>query len=162
MKIIGGFTRLLVAPIAAFTVFCAAQPATAPLTGKPQPTLPTINLKLGGVVIRAEVANTDTTRQTGMMFRTRMGKNEGMLFVFESPGYYAMWMRNTLIPLSVAYLDAQGVIVSIHEMSAQTENAHQAAGPVIYALEMNANWFTQHKIAAGDRLTGLNKAPKAK
>ena len=96
------------------------------------------------------------------MFRTQMGKNEGMLFVFPQVAYHAMWMRNTLIPLSVAYLDDSGKIVSIHEMEPQTEISHQAEGPVRYALEMNAGWFRGNKIKAGDNIKGLDKAPKGK
>jgi hypothetical protein len=157
------FSRILVPAVTAFALLAAAQPGTTPSPlGKPQPTLPTITLKVGNQNVRAEIANTEPTRQTGMMFRTKMGKNEGMLFVFEAPSYHAMWMRNTLIPLSVAYMDANGVIVSIHEMEPLTENPHQAAGPVIYALEMNKKWFKNNKVKTGDRIIGLEKASKAK
>jgi uncharacterized protein len=130
--------------------------------GKPQTGLPVITLKAGNQSIRAEVAATESSRQTGMMWRTKMGKNEGMLFIFTQPGYYAMWMRNTLIDLSVAYMDDKGKIVSIHEMKALDETSHQAAGPVIYALEMNAQWFTKNNIKVGDVIQGLEKAPKVK
>lgn len=139
----------------------AASQTQASPQGKPQTGLPVITLKVGKLSIRAEVAATEQTRQTGMMFRTNMGKNDGMLFVFTQPSYYAMWMRNTLIDLSVAYMDAGGKIVSIHEMKALDETAHQAAGPVIYALEMNAHWFTKNNVKVGDTLIGLEKAPKA-
>jgi uncharacterized protein len=139
----------------------ASTPAAKIEPGKPQTGLPVITLRVGGKAIRAEVAATNDTRQHGMMHRTSMGKNDGMLFVFESAGYYAMWMRNTLINLSVAYMDAKGKIVSIHEMKAHDETPHQAAGPVIYALEMNANWFTNNGVKVGDVMKGLEKAPKA-
>ena len=83
-----------------------------------------------------------------------------MLFVFPDIGYHAMWMRNTLIPLSVAYLNERGVILSIHEMQALSEVAHQSAGPARYALEMNAGWFAANKVSVGETIKGLDKAPK--
>ncbi len=132
------------------------------IDGKPQTGLPKITLKAGGQTIKADVAATEESRQHGLMFRKSMGKNEGMLFVFTQPGYYAMWMRNTPINLSVAYLDDQGKIFSIHEMEAFNETSHQSAGPARYALEMNAKWFAQNKVKAGDVIAGLEKAPKAK
>ena len=128
--------------------------------GKPQTGLPTVSLKVGSQNVRAEVANTEATRQVGMMFRQKMGRQDGMLFVFPEVAYHAMWMRNTLIPLSVAYMNERGVIVSIHEMQALSEAVHQAAGPVRYALEMNAGWFGSNKINVGDTIKGLDKAPK--
>ena len=129
---------------------------------KPQTGLPKLTLSAGGQTITADVAATDETRQKGLMFRAQMGKNEGMLFVFPQLGYHAMWMRNTPLNLSVAYLDEQGKIISIHEMQAFNETSHQAAGPARYALEMNAMWFSQHKLKAGDVVKGLDKAPKPK
>lgn len=129
-------------------------------TGKPQTGLPKITLKAGGQSIQADVAATEESRQHGLMFRTKMAKNEGMLFVFTQLGYHAMWMRNTPINLAVAYMDDQGKILSIHEMEAFNETSHQAAGPARYALEMNAMWFAQHKVKVGDRIGGLEKAPK--
>jgi uncharacterized protein len=124
--------------------------------------LPTLGLSVNGHTLRAELAIDDATRQQGLMFRRQMGKNDGMLFVFPQVAYHAMWMRNTLIPLSVAYMDDSGRIVSIHEMQAETETTHQAAGPVRYALEMNAHWFSNHKIKPGDIVKGLERAPRAK
>jgi uncharacterized membrane protein (UPF0127 family) len=123
---------------------------------------PTITLRINGHPVKAELAIDDATRQKGLMFRTQMGKDDGMLFVFGEVAYHAMWMRNTLIPLSVAYMDDGGKIVSIHEMEPQTEISHQAEGPVRYALEMNAHWFSEHKIKPGDLIKGLDKAPKPK
>jgi uncharacterized protein len=128
--------------------------------GKPQTGLPAITLKVGSQNVHAVVANTEATRQVGLMFRQKMAKQEGMLFVFPEIGYHAMWMRNTLIPLSVAYMDERGVILSIHEMQALSDAAHQAAGPARYALEMNALWFSTNKVKVGDTINGLDKAPK--
>ena len=143
--------------LASFSTF-ADTPALP--EGKPQTGLPTINLKVGSQHVRADVAHTEATRQVGLMFREKMGKQDGMLFVFPEIAYHAMWMRNTLIPLSVAYMNERGVIVSIHEMQALSEAVHQAAGPVRYALEMNAGWFGSNKVNVGDTIKGLEKAPK--
>ncbi len=128
---------------------------------KPQTGLPKITLYAGGQTIHADVAATEATRQVGLMFRKQMGKNDGMMFVFPQLAYHAMWMKNTLIPLSVAYMDDNGKILSIHEMEPQTEIPHQAAGPARFALEMNAAWFSTHKVNVGDTIKGLNKAPKS-
>lgn len=130
--------------------------------GSPQTGLPKISLKAGGQTIKADLAATDEARQKGLMFRTKMGTNEGMLFVFPQIGYHAMWMRNTLINLSVAYIDEAGKILSIHEMVSLDETPHQSAGPARYALEMNALWFSKHKVKVGDTIRGLEKAPKPK
>lgn len=135
---------------------------SAPPDGKPQTGLPTITLKAGVQNVRADIANTEATRQLGLMFRKKMGVLEGMLFVFPEIGYHAMWMRNTLIPLSVAYMDERGTILSIHEMQPLSEVAHQSAGPARYALEMNAGWFGANRINVGDTIKGLDKAPKPK
>ena len=123
-------------------------------------TLPTIMLKVGGQIVKAEVAATDETRQKGLMFREKMVANSGMLFVFADIAYHAMWMRNTPLPLAVAFMDQSGKIVSIHEMQPHTEISHMAAGPVRYALEMNGGWFERNQVKAGDVIHGLAKAPK--
>ena len=143
--------------LASFSTF-ADTPALR--QGKPQTGLPTVSLNVGSHSVRADVANTEATRQIGLMFRPKMAKQDGMLFVFPEVAYHAMWMRNTLIPLSVAYMNERGVIVSIHEMQALSEAVHQAAGPVRYALEMNAGWFGSNKVNVGDTIKGLEKAPK--
>lgn len=124
--------------------------------------LPTIALKVGNQTIRAEIAATDETRQKGLMFREKMAPNTGMLFVFPDIAYHAMWMRNTPLPLAVAFMDDAGKIVSIHEMLPFTETTHQAAGPARYALEMNSEWFKRNQVKAGDTIKGLDRAPKPK
>jgi uncharacterized protein len=154
------------ASILLFPVFAkeAEIKAIAPLVAanapQPQKGLPMLTLKAGKQTIKAQVAATDETRQTGLMHRSSMPPNEGMVFVFPQLGYHAMWMRNTLIPLSVAYLDDSGKIVSIHEMEALNETSHQAKGPARFALEMNAKWFSKHDVKVGDVIGGLDKAPK--
>lgn len=153
---------LLLAAFAMSAVVLSASAQVRLDDGKPQTGLPRITLSAGKQTIQADVAATEETRQKGLMYRKSMGKNEGMLFVFTQPGYYAMWMRNTPINLSVAYLDATGKIISIHEMEAFSEVPHQALGPVIYALEMNAKWFATNGVKVGDVIKGLEKAPKAR
>jgi uncharacterized protein len=124
--------------------------------------MPTVELTAGIHLIRAEVANTAETRARGLMFRKYLGPNEGMLFVFPEPEAVCMWMKNTLIPLSVAFLDAKGGIVSISEMQPQTETSHCAAAPAKFALEMSGGWFAAKGIRAGAVLPGVAKAPAAR
>lgn len=150
--------QMRLAVFALTALFSVAVPPA--LAKEPITTLPTITLKVGGQTVHAEVAATDETRQKGLMFREKMAKNEGMLFVFSDIAYQAMWMRNTPLPLAVAFMDQSGKIVSIHEMQPHTETSHQAAGPARYALEMNSQWFTKNKIKAGETIKGLDKAPK--
>ena len=123
------------AAVASFMSAVAFAEILAPPAGKPQTGLPAITLKVGSHSVHADVANTEATRELGLMYRQKMEKQDGMLFVFPEIGYHAMWMRNTLIPLSVAYMDERGVIVSIHEMQALSEDVHQSAGPARYALD---------------------------
>jgi uncharacterized membrane protein (UPF0127 family) len=120
--------------------------------------LPTIELSAGIHLVHAEVANTFETRATGLMFREALGPNEGMLFVFPEPGIECMWMKNTLIPLSVAFIDVDGRIVSISEMKPQTTTSHCAAKPAKYALEMTHGWFLTKGIKPGAQIRGLDKA----
>jgi uncharacterized membrane protein (UPF0127 family) len=130
--------------------------AAAPLRAQ-QPPLPTVELGAGMHLIRAEVAASDATRSMGLMHRTALAPNGGMLFVFDAPAPYCMWMKNTPLPLSVAFIDAAGAIVNIEDMQPHTERSHCAAAPVTYALEMRQGWFAQRGIRAGERLRGLEK-----
>lgn len=127
---------------------------------EPQKGLPTMTISVGGQTVRVDVAMTDATREKGLMFREKMGKNEGMLFVFSYLGYHAMWMRNTPLPLSVAFMDDAGKILSIHDMEPFSDAFHQSAGPARFALEMNKGWFAAHRLKPGDSIKGLEKAPK--
>lgn len=142
-----------------FSIFSLTHAQKAP-EEKPQTGLPKITLYASGQTIHADIAATEDTRQKGLMFRKQMGKNEGMLFVFPQLGYHAMWMKNCFINIAVAYMDEDGKILSIHEMKAFDETSHQAAGPARFALEMNAAWFSTHKINVGDTIKGLAKAPR--
>ena len=114
-----------------------------------------VQLKVGSHPLKVEVAATEAEREQGLMFRKQLGRDDGMLFIFDDPGYYAMWMKNTLIPLSVAFIDGNGVILNILDMEAQTLDSHGAAGPALYAIETNVGWFAAHKVKAGDKVTGL-------
>lgn len=119
--------------------------------------LPVKQLTAGIYLIQAEVADTDATRQRGLMMRNQMANNEGMIFDFGEPAAVCMWMKNTLIPLSVAFIDANGQIVNIEDMQPQTLESHCAKKAVRYALEMNRGWFKQKNIQAGFKIGGLDK-----
>jgi hypothetical protein len=119
--------------------------------------LKTTQLRMGPHTLKVEVAATDPQREKGLMMRPKLGQNDGMLFIFDEPAYHAMWMKNTLIPLSVAFVDAQGVILNILDMEPQTLDTHAAAGPAVYAIETNKGWFAAKKIKAGDKVAGLPK-----
>ena len=121
--------------------------------------LPTLKLSAGIHLITAEVANSFDTRGRGLMFRKSLGPNQGMLFVFGEVSTHCMWMKNTFVPLSVAFMDEQGTIVSIHDMQPQTEDSHCAARPARFALEMNQGWFAQKGVKPGARIGGIDKAP---
>ena len=142
--------RFLAALALAFA--CTSSAAEAPMR--------TTTVKVGTHPLKVEVAATDPEREKGLMFRRQMGRNEGMLFVFDEPAYHAMWMKNTLIPLSVAFLDREGVILNILDMEPQTLESHQAAGPAVYAIETNKGWYAEHQVKAGDRVAGLPKPPR--
>ena len=116
-----------------------------------------LHLKVGSHPLKFEVAQTEAQRSQGLMFRKKLVRDEGMLFIFDDPGYYAMWMKNTLLPLSVAFVDANGVILNVADMEPQTLDSHPAQGPAVYAIETNKGWFAQHKVGAGDKVSGLPK-----
>ena len=123
------------------------------------PALKSISIKIGTHPLKVEVAATDEQRSHGLMFRKSMPRDVGMLFTFDELGYHAMWMKNTLIPLSVAFLDNEGRILNILDMQPETLEPHPAAGPARYAIETNKGWFAERGIKAGDKVTGLPRAP---
>ena len=120
-----------------------------------QPPLPAVDLTAGMHRIRAEVASDMGARMQGLMFRKSMPQNAGMVFVFEESAVHCMWMKNTLIPLSVAFIDQDGAIINIADMQPHSEQSHCAARPALYALEMNRGWFAQRGIKPGMRLGGI-------
>ena len=121
------------------------------------PSLPIIELKAGMYRIEAELADTPAARQTGLMYRTFMPTNTGMLFVFPEKAIHCFWMRNTKLSLTIAFIDDDGKIVNIEEMQAQTTNNHCPQAPVRYALEMNKQWFSERVIVPGTVIQGLPK-----
>lgn len=132
----------------------------APPAQAQQAQLPEVQLTAGVNLIHAELADDFTSRMQGLMYRTSLAPNGGMLFVFDKADTQCMWMKNTLMPLSVAFLGDDGKIVNIADMRPQTEDPHCAAEPVRYALEMGQGWFAQHGFRPGMRLGGLDKLPR--
>lgn len=122
--------------------------------------MPVMELRAGFHRIEAEVAANQPARMQGLMQRRSLGPNQGMLFVFPFRDRHCMWMRNTLIPLAVAFLDEEGKILNIEEMKPQTENNHCATSAARFALEMNASWFATKGIAVGTRIGGIDNAPR--
>ncbi len=116
--------------------------------------LPAITLGVGIYLINAEVAQTPDQRAIGLMNRPTMGVSDGMLFAFEAGATQCFWMKNTLLPLSIAFIGDDGAIVNIIEMKPQSLESHCSTKPVRFALEMNQGWFAKRGIKAGSKLTG--------
>jgi hypothetical protein len=119
--------------------------------------LPVAELRAGMHLIRAEVAADFSTRGRGLMHRKGLAPNAGMLFIFDGPSQQCMWMKNTYIPLSVAFLDQEGTIINIADMQPHSEQTHCSARPALYALEMTRGWFAERGIKPGVKLGGLDK-----
>lgn len=137
----------------------AAVPATFIVTGPAAPEFPHLELSVGIHRIETEVAANPDSREKGLMFRTVLPSNQGMLFVFPVAARHCMWMRNTLLPLSVAFLDAGGRIINVAEMQPRSETNHCAAEPARFALEMNGGWFSSHGFKTGTVIHGIELAP---
>ncbi len=150
MIFLSAFTRRLSTSAA---LLLAGAPAFA------QTALPLAELGAGMYRIEAEVAHTFETRQTGLMNRTTMPLHRGMVFVFPEARAHCMWMKNTLLPLSVAFVDERGRVINIEDMQPQTADNHCAVGPARFALEMNLGWFAERGIKAGDTLRGFDRLP---
>ena len=123
-------------------------------TGTPQLDLPRSELSIGMHRIDVQVASTHPQRQIGLMHRKEMPQHEGMLFVFEQPSVQCFWMRNTLIPLTAAFVADDGGIVNLADMQPLDESSHCSTKPVRYVLEMNQGWFKQRNLKAGAKLRG--------
>lgn len=121
----------------------------------PQPALRTTQLSTGIHVITAEVAATPQSRMIGLMMRESLKPNHGMVFVFEDKSMHCFWMRNTLLPLSIAFIDDDGAIVNIADMTPKSEASICPQRPVRFALEMEQGWFAKRGVTAGKRITGL-------
>ena len=146
-------TRHTLAALAAAGATTGAAMIASAQTG--QANLPTTTLSAGIHLITAEVAADDAARMKGLMFRSHLAPNHGMFFIFDEHAGHCMWMRNTLMPLSVAFIDDDGAIVNIEDMDPKSDDSHCARRPVRYALEMTRGWFAQHGLQPGSRLTGL-------
>jgi uncharacterized membrane protein (UPF0127 family) len=117
--------------------------------------LPQMRLSVGGHAVRAEIAATEASLRQGLMYRKSLAPDHGMLFVFEQAGPFCFWMKNTLVPLSIAFIASNGTIVNIADMQPQTETPHCPARPVLYALEMQQGWFARHRVSAGQKVADL-------
>lgn len=109
-----------------------------------------VTIRVAGIEVRVEIADDEAERSKGLMFRESLPENDGMLFVYESQRSVGFWMRNTLIPLDIAYIDSQGRIVDIQQMEPGDETTHWSKADAMYALEMNVGWFETHGVGVGD------------
>jgi uncharacterized protein len=124
--------------------------------------LPIVELKINKSKLKAEVVADNNTRSIGLMNRFSLQPDHGMIFVFARSQPLAFWMKNTFIPLSIAYIDSAGSIVSIVDMKPHDESTHPSGSPAMFALEMKQGWFKERGITVGDKVEGLEKAGKAK
>lgn len=124
-----------------------------------QAAMPQVELTIHKHALSAEVASNDADRMQGLMHRRMLPENRGMLFVFQNLAYHGMWMMNTYVPLSVAFIDDAGIIINIEDMQPHTRDSHSAKKPARYALEMNLGWFHKRGIKPGMKIEGLEKAP---
>ena len=120
----------------------------------PQMNLPRIKISAGMYLIDTQLATSSQQRATGLMFRKEMPASEGMLFIFEQASEQCFWMKNTLLPLTAAFVADDGTIVNLADMKPQTTDSHCSAKPVRYVLEMNQGWFSKKGIKAGFKLSG--------
>jgi uncharacterized membrane protein (UPF0127 family) len=149
------FAALLCLPLAALSIAHAQQ---LPPGAKQPSEFPRAKLTAGMFVIDAAVAANDADREQGLMYRTQLAPNEGMLFVFNENAVHCFWMKNTLIPLSIAFIRADGTVTDIDEMQAETTNNHCPRNNGVYALEMSKGWFASKGIKPGMKIQGLPAA----
>ncbi|WP_278647906.1 DUF192 domain-containing protein [Pandoraea pnomenusa] len=143
------------AAFAASVAVMALAPTSAVAQIKQPGQFPTVQLSAGMYLIKAEVAANEADREQGLMYRKTMPDNAGMLFVFEQRAGHCFWMKNTDLPLSIAFLADDGTIVNIEDMAPQTEDNHCPRAAVRYALEMNQGWFRKRGIGPGMKISGL-------
>jgi uncharacterized membrane protein (UPF0127 family) len=159
MSLVSPLRRLAsVACVAAVVVHPLASLAQ-PADGKPQ-SLPTTRIQVGAHAVTAEVASTPEQRTLGLMYRFSLPADRGMLFVFPAPEFQGFWMRNTFVPLSIAFIAADGTILNVEDMAPHDDSRHPSQGPALYALEMRKGWFAERHLGAGTRVTGLPPAAK--
>lgn len=150
----------VIATLSGAALLTAALPLTATAQQLPAPIkaaadFPKVQLTLGMYLINASVAANDPDREQGLMYRKSLEPNEGMLFVFSENAGHCFWMKNTLIPLSIAFMRQDGTITDLDEMQAETVNNHCPTHNGVYALEMSKGWFAAHGIKAGMQIIGL-------
>lgn len=148
----------LIIPAIVWVALFLLHPPLCPAQSGPQPTLPAIELRIGTKKITAEVADEDHERAAGLMFRKSLASDSGMLFVMDDSGPVGFWMKNTEVPLTIAYIDPAGVIKELHDLQPRNEKPVPSRFPnIAYALEMPQGWFTKNNIWPGERLEGLPK-----
>jgi hypothetical protein len=142
-----------------FAISLLSAPLSAvPQTGRPNAGLPVARLAIGSHALTAEVAATEEHRRIGLMYRFSIPPDQGMLFVHDAPRPLSFWMRNTSIPLSIAFIDANGTIINVEDMAPHDERLTWSAAPALYALEMRKGWFAQRGIGPGAQVKGLPPA----
>jgi len=141
----------------AFRVLAGAALVAVTLAARADVTFKSMGVKVGAHPLHVEVASSDPQRMQGLMYRKKLGRDDGMLFIFDDLAYQSMWMKNTLIPLSVAFIDGEGRILNILDMEPQTLDTHTSAGPAVYAIETNKGWFDDNRVKPGEKVTGLPK-----
>ena len=140
-------------------VFLNAACLTSRAQTEAQPELPITKLSIGGKSIRAEIADEEHERAAGLMFRKELADDAGMLFIMPQTGPVAFWMRNTELPLTIAYIGPNGAIMELHDLEPFNERPVPSSFPhIAYALEMPRGWFTKNNIWPGERVVGLPKA----
>jgi len=146
------FTSLLVALVATLCLMFASHLPARAATDSAQPPLPTVSLLIDGKALETEVASTSQQRYMGLSFRRSMGENEGMLFVYDGERPLTFTMRNTLIPLSIAFISEDMVINEIHDMNVGPNQLFDSRAPAKFALEVNQGWFEDNGIEAGAQI----------
>jgi uncharacterized membrane protein (UPF0127 family) len=138
----------------ALLLACALSAGVSAQEG-PQTDLPRVKLQAGMFQLDVQVAQTPAQREIGLMNRPDMPDHEGMLFVFEQSDTQCFWMKNTLIPLTAAFIDNNGNIVNLADMKPQSTDAHCSARPVRFVLEMHKGWFAKRGLKGGSHIGGI-------
>jgi uncharacterized membrane protein (UPF0127 family) len=148
------FTQPIFRIAIALLLTLSSSVALSQTAGKPQMDLPRAQLQAGMHLLQVQVASTGKQREVGLMWRKEMPIQEGMLFVFEQAAGQCFWMRNTLIPLTAAFIADDGTIVNLADMQPQSDTSHCSGQPVRFVLEMNQGWFAKRGIRAGQKIGG--------
>lgn len=135
-------------PLALTALFVLQAPSCS---GTSAAGLDVITISVAGHQVKAEVARSAAEQSRGLMYRRTLGTNAGMIFVYDESRTLSFWMKNTFVPLSIAFLDGDGVIVDIQDMHPQSETSHPSKAPARYALEVNQGWFAERGIEVGDK-----------